>query len=52
MKWIEEVTGKELASRPMCIGCKHGKKLYLVSFEDGTECGYFIDFENHILEEL
>ena len=49
--WIEKALGKQIAWRPCCIGSKSGRKLYAVSFEDGTEGAYFIDFENQTIEE-
>lgn len=49
--WIEEATGKRIAWSPVCIGSKGGRKLYVVTFEDGTEAGYYIDFDRKELEE-
>lgn len=49
--WIEEALGKEIAWSPICIGRKGGRKLYAISFEDGTEGAYFIDFDHHTVEE-
>lgn len=49
--WIEEALQKQIAWFPVCIGRKSGRKLYAVTFEDGTEGAYFIDFEKHEIEE-
>lgn len=49
--WIEETIGKQIAWSPICIGSKGGRKLYAVSFEDGTEAAYYIDFDNRTIEE-
>lgn len=48
--WIEEALGKQIAWRPCCIGYRGGRKLYVVTFEDGTEDTYFIDFDKQEIE--
>lgn len=48
--WIEEYFQKEIAWRPICVGSRGGRKYYAVTFEDGTEGAYFIDWENHTIE--
>ena len=50
--WIERVTGKTLAWRPYWVCTRGGRNVYAVSFEDGTEGAYFLDFENERLEEF
>ena len=45
--WIEQAIGKQIAWTPTCIGSKGGRKLYAISFADGTEADYFIDFDKH-----
>ena len=48
--WIEKAIGKQIAFSPVCIGSKGGRKLYAISFVDGTESDYFIDFDNETIE--
>ena len=49
--WIEEAIGKQIAWSPVFIGRKGGRKLYAIQFMDGTEAEYFINFDNHTIEE-
>ena len=49
--WIEEALQKQIAWTPVCVGKKGGRKLYAVTFEDGSEADYFIDFEKHEIEK-
>ncbi len=49
--WIEKALGKQIAWRPVCIGSKGGRKLYAITFEDGTEGAYFIDYDHKTIEE-
>ena len=48
--WIEEALNKRLAGQPTCVGEVHGRKLYAIDFEDGTEADYFIDYDKRELE--
>lgn len=49
--WIEKALGKQIAWAPCCVGQKGGRKLYAVSFDDGTEGACFIDFDCREIEE-
>lgn len=48
--WIEKATGKKLAWWPIYIGQKGVRALYAVTFEDGTEIDFYIDFEDRTIE--
>ena len=48
--WIERAVGKQISWLPVCVGSKGGRKLYAVSFSDGTEADFFIDFERREIE--
>lgn len=48
--WIEKTLGKQITFSPIYIGSKSGRKLYAVTFYDGTEGDYFIDFDNETIE--
>lgn len=48
--WIEEVIGKQIAWING-VGSKGGRKLYAVTFMDGSEEDYFIDFDKHEIEK-
>lgn len=50
--WIERVTGKTLAWRPYWVCTRGGRNVYAVSFEDGTEGAYFLDFDTETMEEF
>lgn len=49
--WIEVALNKQIAFSPVCVGSKGGRKLYSISFVDGTEADYFIDFDAKMIEE-
>lgn len=49
--WIEMATGKQMAFSPVCIGSKGGRKLYAITFTDGTEEDYYIDFDARTIEK-
>lgn len=49
--WIENALNKQIASSPVCVGSKSGRKIYAVTFADGAEADYFIDFEKQTIEE-
>lgn len=49
--WIEEKLGKRTVWTPIYVGMKGGRKLYSISFADGTEADYFIDFDRKEIEE-
>ena len=42
--WIEEIIGKQIAWIN-CVGCENGRKVYAVTFMDGAEEDYFIDYD-------
>jgi len=49
--WIEAALNKRLAiMQPVSVGYRHGRKVYALFFEDGTNNDYFIDFDNQIIE--
>lgn len=48
--WIEEALNKRLAGPPTCVGKVHGRRLYAIDFEDGTEADYFIDYDKREIE--
>lgn len=49
--WIEHKLGKRLGWRPVMVMVKGGRKIYSITFEDGTEKDYYIDFEKEEIEE-
>ena len=50
--WIEEAIGKRWISNPVCVGRKHGRKYYQIDWEDGTSGDYYIDCDEHWIEEV
>lgn len=50
--WIERKTGKRWAWYPVKIGCKGGRDVYSIDWEDGTTQDYYIDFEAEEIEEV
>ncbi len=49
--WIENALNKQIASFLVCVGSKGGRKIYAITFADGVEADYFIDFEKQTIEE-
>lgn len=48
--WIEKALKKRIACPPTYVGRVHGRRLYAVDFEDGTEGDYFIDYDKREIE--
>lgn len=49
--WIEQALEKRITFSPVCVGSKGGRNIYAVTFEDGTETDYYIDFDRKTIEE-
>lgn len=49
--WIEKSLEKRIAFVPIYVGSKGGRKLYSITFEDGTEKDFYIDFEIQEINE-
>lgn len=49
--WIEQALEKRITFSPVCVGSKGGRNIYAVTFEDGTEADYYIDFDRKTIEE-
>ena len=50
--WIEKTIGKQWSFPPVLIGYRHGRKYYNITWEDGTEGDYYIDYEKQTIEEV
>ena len=46
----EKALRTQTAFMPVCVGSVGGRKLYAITFEDGTEADYFIDFKTKEIE--
>lgn len=49
--WIEQETGKQMAFNLVCVGSKGGRKIYAITWTDGTEEDYYIDFDRKTIEK-
>ena len=51
--WIEVALKARLAfTQPVNVGYRHGRKVYALIFEDGTNREYYIDFEKQTIEPV
>lgn len=49
--WLDKLTGNAVAWVTP-VGYRHGRKVYAVVFEDGSEKDYYVDFERKTAEEV
>jgi hypothetical protein len=47
--WMEEVLGKQIAW-VNGVGSKGGRKIYCITFMDGSEEDFYIDFDHKLIE--
>ena len=50
--WIERAIGKQWLYPPIFIGRRLGRKHYVITWADGTEGDYYIDYEAQTIEEV
>lgn len=50
MNWIEEKIGRQITGAPVYVGSKGGRRIYAVTFTDGTEEDYYIDYDRKTVE--
>ena len=50
--FIKQALGKTPTFSPRYVGQRGGRKVYEVTFYDGTSKDYYIDFDNETIEEV
>ena len=52
INWIEKALGRQMEIMPIYIGSRGGRKIYTITWCDGTEQDYYIDFDRHEIGEV